>query len=277
MRSTAAFPAFEALLPLNFCRKTTMKNFLLNLAREAGDLALSHFGHLGAGAVSAKGPLDLVTIADRAVEALIVARLREAFPDDGILGEEGGGIVGRSGRIWVIDPIDGTFNFVRGGREWAVSIGLWQPGQPVLGVIHAPVADLTLIGGEGITPELNGQTLPALRPFDPACASVGFSLSSGNFPLGERMAALDRLKSDVGVMVRICNSATLSMIEVATGETDAYVGYGESAWDVMAAWPILTALGAGATLDWNVTPLDAKLRFVIGKPEAVSRCGGVLA
>jgi myo-inositol-1(or 4)-monophosphatase len=67
------------------------------LARKAGDLAMSHFGNLGRGAVSHKGPLDLVTEADRAVEALIISGLRTAFPEDGILGEECGMVPGSSG------------------------------------------------------------------------------------------------------------------------------------------------------------------------------------
>lgn len=253
-----------------------MQDLLLSLAQEAGALALTHFGKLGSSAVSAKGPLDLVTVADRAVEELITARLQEAFPEDGILGEEGGMIAGRSGRIWVIDPIDGTFNFVRSGREWAVSIGLWDGTRPVFGIVHAPVAGITICGGEGVAPQLNGQPLAPLRGFDAACGSVGFGLGGGAFPLAERMAVLQGLKAEAGMMVRVCNSATLSLIEVATGETDAYVGYGESAWDVMALWPILMALGAEATLDWAETPLDAKLRFAIGKPGAVNACRPLL-
>ena len=61
-------------------------------------------------------------------------------------------------------------------------------------------------------------------------------------------------------------------VELATGDVDGHVGYGESAWDVMGAWPILTALGATSTVDWARTPLDAKLRFVIGKPDLVAAC-----
>ncbi|MFE3836457.1 inositol monophosphatase family protein [Pseudogemmobacter sonorensis] len=254
-----------------------MQEFLLSLAHEAGALAMTHFGRLGAGAVSAKGPLDLVTVADRAVEALIVERLRAAFPEDGILGEEGSTTPGRSGRVWVIDPIDGTFNFVRGGRQWSVSIGLYDGGRPALGVVHAPVEGMVLIGGAGVAPQLNGAPLPALAAFDPARASVGFGMGGGHFPLDRRLATLRRLQVEGAAMVRVCNCATAAMIEVATGEADAYVGYGESAWDVMGIWPILTALGAAADLDWRKVPLDGKLRFVIGKPGAVALVGPLLA
>ncbi len=241
------------------------------LARKAGALAMSHFGNLSRGAISHKGPLDLVTEADRAVEALIVAELRAAFPDDGILGEEGGMVPGSSGRIWVIDPIDGTINFVRGGRQWAVSIGLWQDGQPVAGILHAPALGATLTGGAGHAPMLNGQPLRPLSAYQPDRASVGVGLGRA-VPSVDRLAMLRFLTEDVGTMIRCCNASSIALLEVATGEVDGHVGYGESTWDVMAVWPVLTALGAVSTLDWSRTPLESKLRFVIGKPELVDAC-----
>jgi myo-inositol-1(or 4)-monophosphatase len=246
------------------------------LARKAGELAMSHFGNLRRGAISHKGPLDLVTEADRAVEALIIAELGAAFPEDGILGEEGGMVSGSSGRIWVIDPIDGTINFVRGGRQWAVSIGLWQDGQPVAGILYAPALGMTLTGGAGHAPMLNGQPLRPLSAYLPDRASVGVGLGRA-VPSGDRIAMLRFLTEDVGTMIRCCNASSIALLEIVTGEVDGHVGYGESTWDVMAVWPILTALGAVSTLDWSRTSLDAKLRFVIGKPELVDACRSLAA
>ena len=251
-----------------------MFEVLTPLAIAAGDLARHHFGRLAVGDVASKGPLDLVTEADRAVEALIIARLHAAFPQDGVLGEEGGMIAGTSGRVWVIDPIDGTVNFVRGGAQWAVSIGLWQDGQPVLGVVHAPVLGLTLTGGVGHAPQMNGRALPGLSPYLPDRAAVGVSLGPV-VPLEKRLAMLGYL-SEARIKFRVCNATTISLLEVATGEVDGHVGCGESAWDVMAAWPVLKALGAEGTLDWATTPLEAKLRYVIGKPGVVAACRGLL-
>ncbi|MCA0420544.1 MAG: inositol monophosphatase, partial [Proteobacteria bacterium] len=113
------------------------------LAREAGAIALDHFARVASLPVTMKGHLDLVTEADQAVERFIVAGLRRLFPEDGILGEEGSGQDSRSGRLWVVDPIDGTANFVRGNDQWAVSIGLFEGGHPRFGVIHAPVRGQT--------------------------------------------------------------------------------------------------------------------------------------
>ncbi|WP_103332966.1 inositol monophosphatase family protein [Pseudotabrizicola formosa] len=256
-----------------------MFDVLTPLAHAAGDLALSHFGTLSQAAISAKGPLDLVTEADRAVEALIIKGLRAAFPQDGILGEEGGRTAGTSDRVWVIDPIDGTINFVRGGTQWAVSIGLWQAGVPVAGIIHAPALGLTLAGGAGHPPRLNGRILPPLTPYLPDRAVVGVALGRA-MPVADRIGILRYLTEDAGVLFRCCNASTIALLDLATGEVDAHVGCGESAWDVMAAWPILVALGATSTLDWQQTPLDAKLRYVIGKPalvEAIASLGRAAA
>lgn len=246
------------------------------LARDAGELALTHFGNLAQSNINEKGPLDLVTAADREVEAMIIARLQSAFPEDGILGEEGGAIPGTSGRIWVIDPIDGTFNFVRGGSQWAVSIGLWDGRKPVAGIVYAPAMGVTLTGGAGEAPKLNGQVLPPLSPYLPDRASVCVGLGRA-IPASERIGMLRYLTEDADIMFRCCNASTIALLEVATGEVDGHIGFGESAWDVMAIWPILEALGAISTLNWSTTPLDAKLRFVIGKPALVEACQSLIS
>lgn len=244
---------------------------LTELAQDAGHLAMSHFGRLSATSIDMKGPLDLVTIADRDVETLIQQRLQRDYPEDGVFGEEGSAIAGTSGRIWVIDPIDGTFNFVRGGHQWAISIGLYDNGTPVWGVVHAPSAGITITGGRDDAPRLNGKVMPKLAPYDPRRAAVGVSLGN-NCPASERVEIMRFLLDDSGMMFRNCNSATHALIELATGEVDGHIGYGESSWDVMALWPVLMALGAVSTLDWASQPLEQKLRYVIGKPEVVEAC-----
>ena len=105
---------------------------------EAGEIALRHFNSGPAADIEAKGPLDLVTAADREVEAFICKELVRNFPEDGIFGEGGSVVKGSSGRVWVIDPIDGTFNFVRGSQHWRISIGLFENGRPVFGAVNAP-------------------------------------------------------------------------------------------------------------------------------------------
>lgn len=210
-----------------------------------------------------------MTAADREVERFIAARLGEVFPDDGIHGEEGTAASGRSGRIWVVDPIDGTFNFVRGGDQWAVSIGLFEAGRPQLGVIHAPARSQTLVGGLNHDPTLNGEALAPLSDFVPerAAAAIGIHPS---IPVDTRLAMMRAVMEDARMSFRCCGSATISLMEVVRGEVDGYLGLGESTWDVMAALPILERLGAATTVDWSQLELSSKLRFTVGKSAFVS-------
>ena len=108
-----------------------------DLAREAGALALRM--RAGIGVLETKSsPTDVVTAADQAVEQLLVSALAIARPDDGILGEEGAGSPGTSGIRWVIDPIDGTVNYLYGIPQWAVSIGVEDEAGTVVGVVFDP-------------------------------------------------------------------------------------------------------------------------------------------
>jgi len=106
------------------------------LIREAGDLAAGYFARRATLTRETKGPQDFVSVADREVETLIRTRLAEAFPEDGFLGEESGGGAGE--RCWVVDPIDGTNNFLRGLPLWGVSIAYAIAGEPVIGLIYLP-------------------------------------------------------------------------------------------------------------------------------------------
>lgn len=237
-----------------------------SLAREAGAIALSHFETLATVPVESKGHLDLVTAADQEVEGYLTERLGLAFPDDGIFGEEGAALQGASGRIWVIDPIDGTFNFVRGGDQWAVSIGLYENFRPTFGVIHAPVRSQTLVGGVGLPSTLNGVAMEARSGLDEnrAACGVGFHPT---IDVEQRLETLRYVLQDARMSFRCCGSATLSLIEVALGQVDGYLGMGESTWDLMAALPILEQLGIHSTVDWSATDLTSKLRFACGTPE----------
>jgi len=146
------------------------------IARSAGKIALEYFRSLASVPVEKKGHLDLVTKADREVEEFLIASLQKVFPNDGIYGEEGGDIAGVSGRIWVVDPIDGTFNFVRGSQNWAISIGLYENRRPVFGVIYAPVYNLMLTGGESVETRMNGKPMQRLPPLDLSRGSIGIIL-----------------------------------------------------------------------------------------------------
>src|SRR5713226_8582260 len=114
------------------------RRLAIDAARAAGELLLSELA--GARRIAFKGaPTNLVTEMDARAEALILDRLRAAFPDDAILSEEMGGASGRSGRRWIVDPLDGTTNYAHGLPLFGVSIGLEMEGRVVLGVVYDPV------------------------------------------------------------------------------------------------------------------------------------------
>lgn len=244
----------------------TMQTIVETIARQAGELAMSHFSKLASVPVESKGHLDLVTAADKEVEAFVIAELGKAFPEDGVFGEEGGAISSKSGRTWVIDPIDGTFNFVRGGDQWAVSIGLYENKAPRFGIIHAPARRQMVVGGEGIPATLNGNPIPLRNGMDRSKASTGVGFHPV-IPANDRLEMLRFVIEDARMVFRCCGSATISLLEIASGEVDGYIGMGESTWDLMAALPILEQLGIRSTVDWSGITLDAKLKFACGTPE----------
>jgi myo-inositol-1(or 4)-monophosphatase len=247
-----------------------------DIARRAGEIALAHFQSIADLPVERKGHLDLVTKADRDVEQFLIDALHASFPDDGIFGEEGGNVLGTSGRVWVIDPVDGTFNFVRGGQNWAISIGLFENGRPSFGVIFAPVRDLLLSGGDTVETRLNGTKMAPLPALDLSRASMGIGLHP-TVSTEDRIEVIRFISDDLRISFRCCGSATLSLIEVAMGETDGYLSLGDSTWDVMAALPILANLGASHTIDWSHTDLSQKLRFACGSTAFVEKVRSLLA
>ena len=254
----------------------TIVTTIERIAREAGEIALALFQSFADLPVERKGHLDLVTKADREVEDFLIDSLRKEFPDDGIYGEERGELTGSSGRVWVIDPIDGTFNFVRGGQNWAISIGLYEVRRPALGVIFAPVRDLMLVGGDGVPTLLNGEPMASVPALNLLQASMGIGLHP-SVSTDDRLEVVRFISDELRISFRCCGSATLSLIEVAMGETDGYVSLGDATWDVMAALPILHNLGVIHTIDWEHTNLEAKLRFACGTESFVEKVRPLLS
>jgi histidinol-phosphatase len=129
------------------------------IARKAGDLALKiREGNIGVEAKSDESP---VTLADRACEKLIVEELQKAFPDDGLLGEEGAARESVNGRRWIIDPIDGTRDFIRGTRAWSVLIGLEESGKVVAGFAYFPSTGEMFSAARGEGAFWDGQRMQA--------------------------------------------------------------------------------------------------------------------
>jgi myo-inositol-1(or 4)-monophosphatase len=212
-----------------------------DLARQAGDLAMRLRPPPGAAAGTLKGAQDWLTEADGAVEDFLSQRLAAAFPDDGFQGEETGRA--RAGRLrWVVDPIDGTSNYARGGPRFCVSLGLIEERTALLGVLVAPALGEVFAARQGGGATLNGAPIHVADTTDLARAQVEIGWSprlpnQGFFELVERVMAS-------GAMMRSGGSGAMGLADVAAGRLDAYVERHINLWDVAAALAILTEAGA---------------------------------
>ncbi len=227
--------------------------FATDLARSAGAIALSHYGKVERlTKTHAATTLEAVTDADRATQRHIVAGVRRRFPDDGIVGEEndtGNAITfdcaNPQGRNWVIDPIDGTNNFIAGLGNFAVCIGLLDEGTPVLGAVYDVTRDQMYAAAKGEGAWLGTKQMRALRtPLDESSMRMLTSTlidKSGRCPQwGCRFLGQTAWKT------RILGSAALEAVYVAAGVAHAAVTVNGKLWD--AAAPAAILLEAGATL-----------------------------
>jgi len=211
------------------------------LASVAGGLLLAN------GASTKSSPTDLVTDVDRASEALIVGSLLRARPDDGILGEEGSSRKGSTGVVWVIDPLDGTINYLYGIHEFAVSIAAFVDGRSIAGAVHNPMTGEMFAAGDGEGASLNGRKLQLQasgRPLAEALVSTGFSYSAEERADQARMLAI--ILAEVRD-IRRGGSAALDLCSVACGRLDAYYEGGLKPWDLAAGEVIAREAGATVT------------------------------
>lgn len=213
-----------------------------SLARQAGALALAMHADLGAHDTKST-PTDVVTAADRASEQLLVEGIRAARPGDGILGEEGTADEGTTGVRWVIDPIDGTVNYLYGLPHWAVSIGVEVHGTTVAGVVLNPAAGDLFAATLGGGATLNGRPLrcTAVTELSQTLVATGFGYDA------RRRAAQAVVMTSVLPAVRDLRrqgAGALDLCAVAAGRVDAYFEQGLSPWDMSAG--LLIAAEAGA-------------------------------
>lgn len=213
------------------------------VAREAGLLARRMLADRGNLQVDMKGPQDFVSNADRAVERLIVQRLGAAFADDTFLGEEGEGDKAAEAGValWVIDPIDGTANFVQGRSEWCVSIGFLHNGKPSIGVIHHPASGELYAARAGHGATRNAQPISVSRRTSIADATVALEYSPRT-PRTTHLALVAALLAAGGEYTR-SGSAALSLAHVADGRLDGFAEQHLYPWDVMAAIVLLVEAG----------------------------------
>jgi myo-inositol-1(or 4)-monophosphatase len=216
------------------------------VVREAGKLAHDYFSRRAQLEVEHKGMQDLVSVADRAVEDLIRARLRGAFPEDDLLGEEGGGAEPRpSGGLWVIDPIDGTANFLRGMPYWSVALAYVRQERVEIGVTYDPVHDELFSARRGRGAHRNEAPMRVSSCDDTQRGIIG---STFTFKMGIEgyLALLEGILRG-GSDHRRMGSTALMMCHVADGRLDGCVtGYCNS-WDVIGGLLLVQEAGGVAS------------------------------
>ena len=219
--------------------------FSVALARGAGDLTLKYFRQQPE--TSTKSDGSYVTIADREAEAYLRRQIAERFPDDGVLGEEEGEREGRSGRRWIVDPIDGTFAFVHGVPFYGVLIALEIDDEPSVGVVNIPALGEVVAAAQGCGCFLNGapaRVSTVARLEDALLLSTNFNICA-NYGFG-RAAELLQARARTSRTWGDCYGYVL----VATGRAEVMLDPVMNLWDCAPLLPIMEEAG-GTFTDWR--------------------------
>lgn len=214
------------------------------VAVDAGRLAVKMRATKDQNFVSEKGHQDFVTVADLAVEDLIRKKVSTSFPDDNVLGEERGATT-KDGALWIIDPIDGTTNYMRGLSDWAVSIAFCNDGEIQCGAVYAPDIDTLVWAGAGMGAFMENRevSVSARNSTENALVLLG---RSGRRDTVEYLRLVHRM-IDNGLEYRRNGSAAFSLMMVALGRADAFYEAHLNSWDAMAG--ILLMQEAGGKVD----------------------------
>jgi myo-inositol-1(or 4)-monophosphatase len=235
------------------------------IAADAGALALSYFRQWDRLTIDVKGHQDFVSEADRNVELAMRAALARAFPLDGIVGEEAAPTPGSSGYTWVIDPIDGTTNFINGIPQWCVILACVHKGQTVIGVVHDPVHDEMHHAWLGGGAYCNDRPIRCTAKTSLREGSTGVGYSGRTHVEG--INHLVRACTDAGTVFWRNGSGGLSLAYVATGRLLGYVEEHMNAWDFLAGHLIVAEAGG------RVEPVDADRAIAKGGRVVVGGAG----
>lgn len=216
-------------------------------ARAGGEALMRHFGRLEEGQIDEKGRNDFVTRADRAAEEAVLQAIEERFPGAAVLAEESGGAAGSEGLRWVVDPLDGTTNYIHGYPLFGVSVACEEDGTPVAGAVLDPLHDELFQARRGGGARLNDQAIgvSGRRDLSDALIVTGFPFRSQD-RLREYLGSFETfLRSVAGV--RRDGSAALNLCYVACGRYDGFWELGLSRWDLSAGTVILREAGGEIT------------------------------
>ncbi|RZA14293.1 MAG: inositol monophosphatase [Lysobacteraceae bacterium] len=234
-------------------------NVMVKAARAAGNVLLRSMHKLDAINVVEKDRMDYASDVDEQAEKAVIKELRKAYPDAAFLGEEGG-VQGKGNAVFVIDPLDGTSNFLHGLPHWCVSIALVENGEPHHGVIFDPLRNELFTASRGSGAVLNDKRIRVSERKDLAGAMLGTG-----FPPRERERAPAQLECVRELLrsaedIRRTGSAALDLAYVACGRFDGYFEAGLKPWDI-AAGVLLVREAGGRVADFRgaaTGPMDAR-------------------
>jgi myo-inositol-1(or 4)-monophosphatase len=230
---------------------------------------LRYWEQLGKGDADIKARNDWVSRADRESELAIAAYLRERFPTDTILGEEGGmSFAGSSGRTWIIDPLDGTSNYLQHFPIWSISIGLKRDGQIVAGVIQEPLRDLLFTSERGAGAFRNGVRMQVSdqTTVEGSFLATGFPFRAQQFVAKYCAIFQDVISHAKGV--RRAGSAAIDLAYTAAGIFDGFFEMHLSPWDVAAGSLMVTEAG-GVVSDFSGGDLWLERGNIVGAPPGI--------
>ncbi len=230
-----------------------MATIALRAARAAGDLIQRASSRIDRVQIDTKGQHDFVTEIDHASEKLIIEQLRRAYPDHSFIGEESGTLVGRDpDSEWIIDPLDGTTNFIHGIPHYAVSIAFRHGGRLQHGVIYDPAKGEEFTASRGHGAFLNGKRIRVSGRLNAAGALFATGIPFSGAPFAEMDAYLDCLRELAADSsgIRRMGVASLDLAYVAAGRCDAYWEMFLKPWDI-AAGVLLVREAGGMVSDFQ--------------------------
>ena len=217
-------------------------NIAIKAVRSAGNILLRNFEYPETHKAQEKGHNDLVTFVDQSAEEEIINTILKAYPDHAILGEENGAI-GNGDYVWIIDPIDGTLNYVHGIPQFAISLALKYKGVVEQGVIYNPVTQELYSASKGRGAQLNGRRIRCSGLTSIKSAVIGAGLPERNLDCLD--ACLNTLKELIinGAVIRRFGSAALNLAYVASGKLDGFWAIGINEWDIAAGGLLVREAG----------------------------------
>jgi myo-inositol-1(or 4)-monophosphatase len=232
-----------------------MRIMMINIAKKAalaaGEIIREHFRKLPADAVRKKAANDFLSFVDEQSEKIIIDTIRSAYPDHSFHAEESGHSENSNPYQWIIDPLDGTMNFIKGIPVFAVSIGLKKDNELIIGVIYDPIGEELFWAEKGKGAFLNDQPIHVSvnKHLNDAFIGTGFPFKAKNM-LSDYLASFQSI-FNASVGIRRMGAAAIDLAYVAAGRFDAFWEIGLNPWDVAGGAVIISEAGGTITDFWN--------------------------